>query len=196
MKIVGITGGVGSGKSEVLRYLEEKHGASVCRADEVGRELQQEGTACYDSIVAEFGDEILEENGKINRAKLSAIVFDNPDRLAALNAIVHPAVEERLKQLKEEAQSQGKSLFVLESAILIEAGYEDFCDEIWYIYASDEVRTRRLRFFRGYSEEKTQSVIRAQKTREEYMEQSDRVIDNSRSFEETCAQLEHILDKL
>ena len=92
MKIIGITGGVGAGKTQILEYLNNKYGATICMADEVGKKLQKKGTECFDEIVAHFGNEILDEKGELDRAKLSDIVFADRVELSVLNGIVHPRV--------------------------------------------------------------------------------------------------------
>lgn len=197
MKVIGITGGVGSGKSEVLSFLSDREGAVVCQADLVAKELQKKGTKCFDEIIEHFGTSILAEDGELDRKALGEIVFHDEKELLALNAIVHPAVEERIRELICEEKEKGTKVFFLETAILIESKYNDmFCDEVWYIYASDDVRKKRLKFSRGYSEEKSESIFRSQMSKEEFMEHCDRVIDNSRSFEETSVQLLHVLDKI
>lgn len=197
MKVVGITGGVGSGKSEVLKFLKDRNGVFVCQADEVAKMLQRKGTKCFEEIVNYFGEQIVSENGELDRKVLAEIVFNDDKELKVLNSIVHPAVEEEIRSMIQMEAQKGTEAFFLETAILIESGYNElFCDEVWYIHASDDVRTKRLKFSRGYSEEKTEAIFRAQKTKEEFMEHCDRVIDNSRSFEETCVQLLHALDKL
>lgn len=113
MKIIGITGGVGSGKSEVLRYLEEKYGAVVCEADLVAKNLQKKGTICYNKIVEHFGEDILDENGRIDRPHLARIVFKDDEELHVLNAIVHPAVKENIRRKIRQEIKQGTELFVL-----------------------------------------------------------------------------------
>lgn len=197
MKVIGITGGVGSGKSEVLSFLSDREGAVVCQADLVAKELQKKGTKCFDEIIEHFGTSILAEDGELDRKALGEIVFHDEKELLALNAIVHPAVEDRIRELICKEKENGTKVFFLETAILIESKYDDmFCDEVWYIYASDDVRKKRLKFSRGYSEEKSESIFRSQMSKEEFMEHCDRVIDNSRSFEETSVQLLHVLDKI
>lgn len=197
MKVIGITGGVGSGKSEVLKFLSDHENVVVCQSDEVAKLLQKKGTKCFDEIVAHFGGSIVAEDGELNRRALAEIVFHDKNELAVLNAIVHPAVEEYIRNWICEEKNKETELFFLETALLIEANYDElFCDEVWYIYASDDVREKRLKYSRGYSDEKIEAIIRSQKTKEEYMDSCDRVVDNSRSFEETAVQLLHILDKI
>lgn len=108
MKIIGITGGVGAGKTQILEYLSDKYGASVCQTDKVAKKLQKKGGICYDPIVEHFGTEILDEKGELDRKKLSDIVFGDPKELSVLNEIVHPAVKEEVnkKTKKKNARTR------------------------------------------------------------------------------------------
>lgn len=196
MKVIGITGGVGTGKSEVLKYLEGKHGAVICQADLVARNLEKKNTICYRQIVEHFGDGILQENGRLDREKLAKVVFSDEEERKTLNAIVHPAVKKRILALIKEQEKKGTELFVLEAALLLEDHYDEVCDETWYIYAEDSVRRKRLKLSRGYGDERIDGIFRSQKTRDEFLNKCDRAVDNSRSFDDTCAQLEDIMCKL
>lgn len=196
MKVIGITGGVGAGKSEVLNYLARKHDAVICQADIVARNLEKKGTICYRQIVEHFGTDILQENGRIDRGKLAEVVFGNADELQILNGIVHPAVKKRILRLIREEEKKGKELFILETALLLEDHYDEICDETWYIYTEDGVRKKRLKLSRGYSDEKIEAIFRSQKSRDEFLNKCDRAVDNSRNFDDTCVQLESIIDKL
>lgn len=196
MKVIGITGGVGSGKSEVLKYLSRRHGAVVCQADIVARHLEKKGTICYRQIVEHFGSEILQENGRIDRGKLAQIVFGDKKQLEALNSIVHPSVKKRILRMIKEEEKKGTELFVLEAALLLEDHYDEVCDETWYIYAEDSVRMKRLKLSRGYDEEKIKAMFKSQMSRDEFLSKCDRAVDNSSDFDNTCVQLEAIIDKL
>lgn len=196
MKVIGITGGVGTGKSEVLKYLEGKHGAVICQADLVAKNLEKKNTICYRQIVEHFGDGILQENGRLDREKLAKVVFSDEEERKTLNAIVHPAVKKRILALIKEQEKKGTELFVLEAALLLEDHYDEVCDETWYIYAEDSVRRKRLKLSRGYGDERIDGIFRSQKTRDEFLNKCDRAVDNSRSFDDTCAQLESIMCKL
>ena len=196
MRIIGITGGVGSGKSEILKYLSREHQAVVCQADIVAKNLQKKGTICYRKIVEHFGESILQENGRIDRSKLAQIVFSDPSELKTLNEIVHPAVKKRILQLINDEEKKGTKLFVIEAALLLEEHYDEVCDETWFVHTSDHVRKKRLRLSRGYSDEKIDSIFRAQKSIDEFLENCDRAVDNSGNFDETCLQLESFIDKL
>ncbi len=193
MKIIGITGGVGSGKSCVLSYLEEQYNAYICQADHVAWELQMPGEACYKQIVATFGNEILTSEQLIDRKKLGAIVFSDEKQLHRLNDIMHPAVKERIRSLIEEQRQVGQPLFVLEAALLLEEHYDAICDELWYIYSSEPVRRERLKSSRGYTDERIDQIISSQMQPTVFREKCDRIIDNSGSFEETCRQIKEIM---
>ncbi len=196
MKVIGITGGVGTGKSEVLNYLERKHGAVVCQADIVAKNLEKKNTICYRQIVGHFGEGILLENGRLDREKLAKAVFSNEEERQILNAIVHPAVKKRILKLIKEQEKKGTELFVLEAALLLEDHYDEICDETWYIYAEDSVRRKRLKLSRGYGDERIDGIFRSQKSRDEFLNQCDRAVDNSRNFDDTCAQLDSIIEKI
>lgn len=196
MKVIGITGGVGTGKSEVLNYLEQKHGAVVCQADLVARNLEKKNTICYRQIVEHFGEGILAENGRIDREKLAKVVFSDGEERKKLNAIVHPAVKKRILGLIREQEKKGTELFVLEAALLLEDHYDEICDETWYIYAEDDVRRKRLKLSRGYGDERIDGIFQSQKSRDEFLKRCDRAVDNSRSFDDTRTQLDSIMKRL
>ena len=133
MKIIGITGGVGAGKTQILEYLSDKYGASVCQTDKVAKKLQKKGGICYDPIVEHFGTEILDEKGELDRKKLSDIVFGDPKELNVLNEIVHPAVKEEVNKKIKKEERKNTNLLIVESAVLVEDHYNEICDELWYI---------------------------------------------------------------
>ena len=131
MKIIGITGGVGAGKTQILEYLSDKYGASVCQTDKVAKKLQKKGGICYDPIVEHFGTEILDEKGELDRKKLSDIVFGDPKELNVLNEIVHPAVKEEVNKKIKKEERKNTNLLIVESAVLVEDHYNEICDELW-----------------------------------------------------------------
>lgn len=196
MKIIGITGGVGAGKTQILEYLNDKYGASICQTDKVAKKLQKKGGICYDAIVEHFGEEVLLANGELDRAKLSDIVFRDLGEREKLNQIVHPAVKAEVDRLVRHEKRKNTNLFIIESAILIEADYGGMCDELWYIYVEDSVRRNRLYYSRGYDNKKIDEIIAAQLPKEEFMKNCDRVIDNSGVFAETMYQLDEIIKGL
>lgn len=196
MKVIGLTGGVGSGKSQILEYLNDKYGATICQADKVARHLQKKDTECYEKIVAYFGEEILDDKKELDREKIADIVFSDKKKLEALNAIVHPAVKEEIKKKIRHEERKNTNLFVLESAILIEDHYGEICDELWYVYVKTDIRKNRLFYSRGYKEEKIEDIMASQLTKAEFMKECDRVIDNNGVFAETMIQVDQIVKDL
>lgn len=188
MKVLGITGGVGSGKSEVLNYLREAYGAVVCQMDETAKRLQEKGTGCFRKIAEAFGPEIIGADGELDRKKLGARVFSDPEQLRLLNSIVHPEVLRSVSADIRKHTEEGTPLYVVEAALLPDVGGE-LCDEIWYIYVSEEVRRERLKASRHYSDEKITDMIASQPSEETFRRACTAVIDNSGPFENTERQI-------
>ena len=182
MRKIGITGGIGSGKSKVLDFLSVVCGAVICQSDLVAHQVQLPGEKCYQKVVETFGKEILHPDGTIDRKILGRIVFDQPEKLQKLNAIVHPAVNEKIR---EEMQK----------ALLTEPVYREMLDEIWYIHVPQEIRMERLRSSRGYSDEKMYAVFANQPSEETFTAVSDLVIENGGTFEETEKQIDLALGR-
>lgn len=196
MKVYGITGGAGTGKSEVIKMLQQNFGGCVIMSDEVARELMQKGNISYQLIVEYFGRDILMDDGKIDRKKLADHVFNNKEALEKLNSMTHPYVKDEIRKLIAEAEASGECRFVaLESAILLECGYEDICDEFWYVYTKPEIRRQRMKETRNYSDEKVDSVMRNQQPDEVFFEQCSFVIKNNTTLSDVYAQLKEKLDQ-
>ena len=196
MKVYGITGGAGTGKSEVIKMLQENFGGCVIMSDEVARELMQKGNISYQLIVEYFGGDILMDDGEIDRKKLADHVFNNKEALEKLNSMTHPYVKDEIRKLIAEAEASGECRFVaLESAILLECGYEDICDEFWYVYTKPEIRRQRMKETRNYSDEKVDSVMRNQQPDEVFFEQCSFVIKNNTTLSDVYAQLKEKLDQ-
>ncbi len=195
-KVVGITGGTGCGKTVVMELLRDRFNAGLIIADRIGHELMAPGGKNYRDIIDCFGNVILTSDATIDRAKLSRIVFHDKEALEKLNSVTHPNIEKEIMDRIEEMQKDEDISFIaLEAALLIECGYRKYLDELWYVYADEETRIRRLMEGRGYSEEKSRSVMRNQLREEEYIKNSDRVIDNSGSVEETYEKLRLMLEE-
>lgn len=190
MRIIGVTGGVGAGKSTVLSYLEEKYGARVIQADMVGHEVMEPGNAAHDEILKVFGTGILASDGRIDRKNLGDIVFHEPDKLARLNAIVHPAVKAEILKRLAEYEREGADCAVVEAALFLEENYDAFCHETWYIYADEQCRRARLRKSRGYTDERIDRMFASQRTHEEFLRRCGAVIDNNGAEEDTCRQID------
>ena len=194
MKVYGITGGAGTGKSEVIKMLQQNFGGCVIMSDEVARELMQKGNISYQLIVEYFGRDILMDDGEIDRKKLADHVFNNKEALEKLNSMTHPYVKDEIRKLIAEAEASGECRFVaLESAILLECGYEDICDEFWYVYTKPEIRRQRMKETRNYSDEKVDSVMRNQQLDEVFFEQCSFVIENNTTLSDVYDQLKEKL---
>ena len=181
MKVIGITGGVGSGKTKLLQYLAARFNCRILLADEAAGRLQEPGGVCYTGIVELLGEGILMPDGSIDRHAMAERIFRDETLLAAVNGLVPPAVRAYiLRQIDEERQKGSVDFFFLEAALLIECGYDAIVDEMWYVYADVEQRRKRLRAGRGYSDEKIDSILAAQMSDQDYRSQCDFVLDNSR----------------
>ena len=192
MKVLGITGGVGSGKSTVLNYLKESYGAYLIECDEVARQLQEPGETCYRPMIELFGEQAVKPDNTIDRGEVAKMVFGNGLLREKLNAIVHPAVKKRVRQLVwEHADSP---LIVVEAALLLDDHYDEICDEIWYIYADEDTRRRRLKSSRGYSDERITSMFQSQRSDDSFRALCALTIDNSsENVQNTFWQLDRAL---
>lgn len=190
---VGLTGGIGSGKSEVSRRLAGK-GAVVIDADKIAREVVEPGTEGLARVVAAFGDEVLHPDGSLNREKLGTIVFADPDRLAALNAIVHPLVGERVAALQSRAADD--AIVVYDVPLLVENKLASMYDVVIVVDAADELRIARLAKYRQMSEEDARARIAAQATREDRLKVATLVIPNEASIEDLDTRVEEIWTRL
>ena len=196
MKVIGITGGVGAGKSEILKYLKEKYGAIVVEADKVGHLLMEPGGACYYSIVEKFGSSVLNGDQTINRSKLAKIVFADEALLGELNKIIHPRVKSYIvSEIAKERAYHRTKYFVVEAALLLEDHYDVICDELWYIHTDEKVRAARLKETRGYDDEKIASICANQKSPEEFRSGCQVVIDNSGDLADTQKQIDEQLGR-
>ncbi len=195
MKFIGITGGVGAGKSEILSYMGKKTGVRVMLADEIAHELMEAGTDCYKCLRQTFNDEdIWNSDGSFNREKLAKVIFSDKLKRDIMNSVVHPAVKEYVIRQQEYEKERGElSLLVLEAALLIEEHYDKICDELWYIYTSEENRRDRLKASRGYSDEKIDNIFKSQLSEEEYRKYCAVVIDNNGSVEAAFEQIDKAL---
>lgn len=190
MRMIGITGGVGSGKSQVLAYLREHYGGCAIEADKAAHLLMKKGGRCWQPVVELLGTEILDPAGELDRKKIGARVFRDRNLLEQLNAIVHPAVRSYILEEKQRAGKAGEKFLFLEAALLIEEKYDEICDELWYVYAEENVRRERLKASRQYSDEKITDMMGSQLPEQEFRRHCCFVLDNSGSFQETIRQLE------
>lgn len=189
--VIGLTGNIATGKSEVLRILREL-GAYVVDADQRVHRLLRRGTPVYHRVVEAFGTDILDEDGEIDRRRLGARVFADPQALGRLEGIVHPAViAEVLQELREVARRGSHRVAVVEAIKLMEAGMADeLCDEVWVVHAEPEQQIARLVASRGMTEEEARQRLATQPPQEHKEARADWVVDNSGSLEYTRRQLE------
>ena len=197
MRFIGITGGVGAGKSAILSYLAQKPGTRVMLADEIARDLMEPGTECYEKIREVFrGEDIFLPEGGLDRGKLAAVIFSDEAQRRRMNDIVHPAVKQYVRRQNEMERERGVlKLLILEAALLIEEHYDEICDELWYIYTREDIRRERLMASRGYSTEKVDRIFASQLTEEVYREHCRVVIDNNGSVAEAFAQIDRALSE-
>lgn len=194
-KVIGITGGAGSGKSEVMKILAGQFGAHIIVADEVARKLSMPGGRSYQKIVDYFGGNVLDGSGQIDRGRLAQIVFHDKALLEKLNSFTHPIVKEEILAEIDRAQKEPMCrLIVIESAIFIGAGYEDICDEFWLVYTDPDLRRRRMKESRGYSDEKVDSIMKNQPDDDLVKKACQRVIINNTTLDDVRAQISEILD--
>lgn len=194
MKRIGLTGGVGSGKSYVADLLACHFNAYVIKADNVSHTLMKKGTKSYSLIVAYFGRDILDADEEIDRKKLGEIVFSDRSKLEQLNQFVHPYVYEKIQRDAMNIEKINRyPLLVIEVPLLIEAGFKELVDDIWFVYAHLETRIERLKRTRNYSEERIQQIMNNQLSDATYRQHANYEINNSYSTKETLEQIKRIL---
>ncbi|HWI60883.1 MAG TPA: dephospho-CoA kinase [Symbiobacteriaceae bacterium] len=188
MVVIGLTGSIASGKSTVSQMLRNL-GAPVIDADAIVHELQQPGTPVTAAIAREFGPDVLQPDGALDRAALGRIVFTDPARRKALEAIVHPAVRERMWSDVERYRSAGRSAVVLDVPLLIESGIHRTVDRVWLVYIDRDLQLRRLMARDGMTEAQASQRIAAQMSLDEKRAYADLIIDNRGTVEETLSQV-------
>ena len=176
MKIIGITGGVGAGKSTVLDHLEKQYNACVLQADKIGHLVMEPGSICYGQVIALFGKQIIKNDKTIDRKMVSDVVFAHEEMRQKLDDIIHPAVKSYILDKIEEQKKAGCTLMIVEAALLLEDHYDAFCDKVWYIHTDQEIRIERLMSSRGYTREKAENIIARQATEGFFREHADYII--------------------
>ena len=194
MLVIGLTGGIGTGKSEAARQLEEL-GALIISADQVGHEAYTVNTEAWEQVVATFGNGILQDDKEIDRRKLGGIVFSDPSQLEKLNQIMHPRMARIVSDKIEAFRGQGVDTVVVEAALLFEAGWDSLVEEVWVTDASEEIIIGRLRERNGLSEEEAKKRINSQMDRMERIGRSDFVINNSGDMAELGTTIKELWDR-
>lgn len=194
MKIIGLTGTVGCGKSTVGKLMQDNFSVKLVMTDKLGHFAMKRGNSAYEKVVNLFGSEILTETGEIDRKILGNIVFENKEKLDKLNGVIHPWVKQYLQEdIAKETQLGRYQFYVIESAILFETGLNDMCEENWCIDTCNEIRKERLKVSRGYSDEKIASILSNQGEKNYFMEHCDFIIENNRSLDDVLRQIEKLL---
>lgn len=202
MRIIGITGGIGSGKTEILSYIGKKYNCKVILADEVAHKVKEPGEDCYRELITLLGTDILMDSESpemmppIDRIKMAEKIFANSELLYQVNKIVHPAVKAYiLDEITNEKEKGTLDFLFIEAALLIEDGYISIVDELWYIYAPEEVRRERLRQSRSYSDEKIDGIFGKQLSEEEYKRHCLVLIDNGKDRQYAYEQIDKKLEE-
>ena len=196
MKIIGITGGVGAGKSTVLSFLDTLPGVRTVQADRAGHLVMEPGTEAYDKIREHFGERITGADGRIDRQLMGSLVFSDKEELNWLNRVIHPAVKDFIRREIQLEEEKGECrFFFIEAALLIEDHYDEICDEFWYIYTEERLRRERLRQSRGYSDEKTDAILSNQKPDSVFRKYCQEVVDNGSDEEKTLLQVRRLLEE-
>ena len=195
MKVIGLTGGIGSGKSTVSKFLAEL-GAGIIDADRVGHEALRRDTEVWREVVVAFGRQILTPAGDIDRKKLGEVVFNNTESLTRLNQIMHPRMYDMVKVQLEEYRRQGVRVVVLEAPLLLEAGWTALVNEVWVTVALEATVLKRLQERVGLSREESLSRIRSQLSSEERVKRVDVVINTNCSLDEVKAKVKKLWGSL
>jgi dephospho-CoA kinase len=190
--IIGLTGGIASGKSTVAKMLLEL-GIPVIDADQIAREVVEVGEEAYLQIVKEFGEEILQEDRTIDRGKLGSIVFYDKEKRQRLNSIVHPAVRKKMLMQKDQYIRSGENTIVLDIPLLFESNLTHLVDKIIVVYVDEHIQLQRLMARNGLSKEEAEARVQAQMPLIEKVSKADAVINNNSTIEETKQQLLNIL---
>ncbi len=191
MMVLGLTGGVGAGKSRILELFSHDYGAQVIQADIVARKLEDPGQPGLTGLVSLFGTGILQKDGTLDRKGFADRIFGNPEALKRVNALIHPLTWNEIKRQIRESSAE---LIVVEAALFDERSRE-VCQYLLYVDTQDEIRIQRLKENRGYSREKCLDIMKNQADRNDFLKLADFVIDNSGSLEESRLQIRRILKK-
>ncbi len=199
MRFIGITGGIGAGKSVVMDYLKNHTCSEVVLADDLAKELMSPGYDLNQKLQKvlskeSFANPVFEEDGTIRKEAFASYVLSDDRLRESVNGLVHPAVkEEVLRRVKAHREKKDVDYFFLEAALLIEDGYKALCDELWYIYVTEENRRKRLKENRGYDDTRIDEAFRMQLEEYEFLDACCVTIDNNGTKEETYEQLERVL---
>ncbi|MDR2043085.1 MAG: dephospho-CoA kinase [Clostridium sp.] len=196
VRLIGITGGIGAGKTMILEYVRRHYRCRVFLADETAHAVKEPGQPCHEKLVRLLGRGILLPDGRIDRAAMAARIFREKDLLEQVNAIIHPAVQRYfLDEVEQARQDPEVELLFIEAALLIETGYKELVDELWYIHAEEAVRRKRLgERERGYAPEEITRIMERQLPEEVFRRECDWVVENNGSAEECYQRIDQKLE--
>lgn len=195
MLTIGITGGIGSGKSTVARILSEDYNARLILADETARNVMLPGTPAYREIIEHFGPGILDEEQKIDRKKLGDIVFNDHQELLFLNRTTHGRVADKIKELLDGFREEGAKMAVVEAIVPVRHGFLDAVDTVWVVLASEPVRVERIMKRNGFSAEEALQRIHSQMSDEEYKSIANKIIYNDGTVSELKAKIRGLINE-
>lgn len=195
MMVIGLTGGIASGKSTVSAKLKEL-GAAIIDVDVIARGVVSKGEIAYNRIVQSFGENILLPSGEINRKKLGNIVFSDKEKLALLNSITHPEIINRVKEKIQEYKAAGKKVIVVDAAILIEMGLYKYVDSVWVVVVDRETQIKRLIERDKFDYKDSENRINSQFTNEVRRKYADVIIDNNKPIEEVRKRIEELWNNI
>ncbi len=195
MYVIGLTGGIASGKSTVTQFFRD-HDVPVIDADLLGHRTYDPGTETFDQVVAAFGEDLVASDGTIDRKVLGSKVFGKPEEMERLTGIVWPGIRKLATEKIAEFEAAGNTLVVLEAAVLFEAGWEDLTDEIWVVTVEPEQAIARLAERNGLDEEAARARIDSQLSNEERTSRADVIIENNGTLDELQATIQREWDAL
>ena len=195
MRIIGITGGIGSGKTTASEYLKSR-GFHVIDADRIGHEIMQPGMPILIELAMVFGGDILDDNGVLNRKKLAEAAFDDPQNKKMLDSITHKEIFEEIRRRMDILSDQGVKIVFLDAALLFETGLENTCEQTWLIDAEDKIRIKRAMDRDGSTRDQVLARLKNQMSSEEKRKRASHIIDNSGDLEQLYKQLDVLISGL
>lgn len=192
-KVIGVLGGVGSGKSEAVKYLESKYKTYTIKADDLAHRLYKKGQPGYKAIIRICGKSVLDDNREINRSKLSSLLYQNPQLLSEVNKSIHPMVYRKTVDLIAEYKRRHKKGLITYEAAIIPDNTVKFIDEYWYVYTPQELRFKRLKDTRGYTDDRIKEIMKNQPTEADYRAVADEVLVNDGNLAKMKEQIDEII---
>jgi dephospho-CoA kinase len=188
MRFIGLTGGIASGKSTVSALLK-KQGAFIIDADQIAHDIVEQGERAYEDIVTAFGRDVILADGRLNRQKLGALVFQDAEKRALLEKFTHPRIEEKIVELMQYAKKNSFQVIILDMPLLFETGWDKKVDEVWVIQVDEAIQRQRLMKRNFFSEQEAMLRMKAQQSQTEKIRKADQVIDNNGDLAKLQAEI-------